>query len=149
MVTIEEGKTLNFMDESQNFIADLTTARDVQYCSMKISNDEDAIVLFNAMNNPEKRIGDCINQVIEVKDVFCEVVNCENRETAQISRCPRIVLIDKNGIGYQAVSLGIYSALKKVFALKGTPDQWNEPVKLQVNQVTRGERKMLTFKMVK
>ena len=137
------------MEEDERFIMDLTAERKVQYCSMKPKNEDEEIVLFNAMNNPEKRIGDCINMTIEVRHVFCEVVTCINRETGESNLCPRIVLIDKDGIGYQAVSLGVFSALKKIFGIKGNPGTWKKAVKLQVVQITKGDRKLLTFNMVK
>lgn len=145
-----EGNTaLAVMDEDERFIMDLTSERKTQFCSMIPKNEDEEIVLFNAMNNPEKRIGDCINMTINVKHVFCEVVTCVNRETAETNMCPRIVLIDTDGVGYQAVSLGVFSALKKIFAIKGSPTTWKKPVKLQVVQITKGDRKLLTFNMVK
>lgn len=148
--TQAEGNTaLAVMDEDERFIMDLTAERKTQFCSMVPKNEDEEIVLFNAMNNPEKRIGDCINMTINVKHVFCEVVTCVNRETGETNMCPRIVLIDTDGVGYQAVSLGVFSALKKIFAIKGSPTTWKKPVKLQVIQITKGDRKILTFNMVK
>lgn len=148
--TQAEGNTaLAVMDEDERFIMDLTAERKTQFCSMIPKNEDEEIVLFNAMNNPEKRIGDCINMTINVKHVFCEVVTCVNRETGETNMCPRIVLIDTDGVGYQAVSLGVFSALKKIFTIKGSPTTWKKPVKLQVVQITKGDRKLLTFNMVK
>lgn len=146
---VEGNTTLAVMDEDERFIMDLTAERKTQFCSMIPKNEDEEVVLFNAMNNPEKRIGDCINMTINVKHVFCEVVTCVNRETGESNMCPRIVLIDTEGVGYQAVSLGVFSALKKIFAIKGSPTTWKKPVKLQVVQITRGDRKLLTFNMVK
>lgn len=146
-VTNETG--LMTMQEDERFIMDLTAERKVQFCSMVPKNEDEEIILFNAMNNPEKRIGDCINLTIEVKHVFCEVVTCINRETGESNICPRIVLIDKDGVGYQAVSTGIYSALKKIISIKGNPANWKKPVKLQITQITKGDRKLLTFNLVK
>lgn len=137
------------MDEDERFIADLTSNRITQYCSMSPKNEDDEKVLFNAMNNPEKRIGDCINETIVIRDVFCEVVQCVNRDTGETNMCPRVVIIDDKGVGYQAVSVGIFSALKKIFVVKGgLPDTWKKPVKVKVQQITKGDRKMLTFNMV-
>lgn len=147
--TEESKATVAVMDEDERFIMDLTSERKVQFCSMTPKNEDEEIILFNAMNNPEKRIGDCINMTIEVKHVYCEVVTCQNRETGEESTCPRIVLIDKDGIGYQAVSMGVFSALKKVMNIKGNPATWKKPVKLQVKQISKGDRKLLTFDMVK
>lgn len=145
----ERNTELAVMDEDERFIMDLTAERKTQFCSMTPKNEDEEIVLFNAMNNPEKRIGDCINMTINVKHVFCEIVTCVNRETGETNMCPRIVLIDTDGVGYQAVSLGVFSAMKKIFAIKGSPTTWKKPVKLQVVQITKGDRKLLTFNMVK
>lgn len=137
------------MDENENFIMDLTSDRKTQFCSMIPKNEDEEVVLFNAMNNPEKRIGDCINTTIEVSHVFCEIVTCVNRETGESTLCPRTVLIDSKGVGYQAVSMGVFSALKKIFSIKGSPETWKSPVKLKVIQITKGDRKLLTFNMIK
>lgn len=134
-------------DEGENFIVDLTS-RQTSYCSMSAETMEDKALLYNAMNNTEKRIKDCINEVIEVKDVFVEVVNCTNQETGVLSRCPRTVLIDVNGVGYQAVSLGIFSALKKLFSVFGEPKDWAAPLKIKIKQVSHGTRNILTFDIV-
>lgn len=145
----EGNAALAVMDEDERFIMDLTAERKTQFCSMVPKNEDEEVILFNAMNNPQKRIGDCINMTINVKHVFCEVVTCVNRETGESNLCPRIVLIDTDGVGYQAVSMGVFSALKKIFAIKGNPATWKKPVKLQVVQITKADRKLLTFNMVK
>ena len=99
------------------------------------------------MNNPDRRIADCINMTIKAKDVYIEVVNCTNTETGEVTACPRIVIIDDKGVAYQAVSVGIYSALKKVVQVYGAPT-WEKPIPLMVKQITKGERKMLTLNVV-
>ena len=131
------------MDDNKNFIADLTS-RTTTFCSMVANSPKEKALLFKAMNNPEKRIGDCINMTINAKDLFCEVVDCINKETGEVQTCPRMVIIDDKGIGYQAVSLGVYSALKKVMQVFGQPT-WKEPLPLKVLQITKGDRKLLTF----
>lgn len=132
-----------FADEGYSVAVDLTSAQ-TQFCSMSAETQEEKAKLYNAMNNPEKRIGDCINMTINAKDLYIEVVNCTNEETGEITACPRIVIIDDEGVGYQAVSVGIFSALKKVVQVFGAPT-WETPVKLKVQQITKGARKMLTL----
>lgn len=135
-----------FADMGFDVSVDMTTAQ-TQFCSMTASTDEDKAKLFNAMNNPDKRLADCINMKIKAKDLYIEVVNCTNEETGEITACPRIVIIDDKGVSYQAVSIGIYSALKKVIQVFGTPT-WEKPVTLEVKQVSKGTRKMLTLNVV-
>lgn len=148
LATAEQTTTPVTMDDNANFIVDLTS-RTTAYCSMTASTPKEQATLYNAMNNPDKRIKDCINEVISVKDVFVEVVNCTNAETGETSTCPRTVLIDENGVGYQAVSLGVFSALKKLFAVYGEPCNWTAPVKVKVRQINKSTNKnILTLDVV-
>lgn len=134
------------MDDNSTFIADLTS-RQTTFCSYQAKTPQEKAILFKAMNNPEKRIGDCINMEIVAKDLYCEVVTCVNKETGESNVCPRIVIIDDKGVGYQAVSLGVFSAIKKVIQVFGQPS-WTTPIKLKVVQITKGEKKLLTFDVV-
>ena len=135
-----------FADEGFNIAVDMTTAK-TQFTSMVAETAEEKAKLFNAMNNPDERLADCINKRIKAKDLYIEVVNCTNEETGEVTACPRIVIIDENGKSYQAVSIGIYSALKKVIQVYGAPT-WETPVTLEVRQITKGNRKMLTLNVI-
>ena len=138
--------TSRYADEGFSIAVDMTTAQ-TQFCSMKAETKEEKTALYNAMNNPDKRLADCINMQIKAKDLYVEVVNCTNEETGEVTACPRIVIIDEKGVSYQAVSIGIYSALKKVIQVFGAPS-WTDPVTLEVKQITKGSRKMLTLNVV-
>lgn len=128
--------------EIDGLVADLTT-RQTSFCSLTATTPEEKAKLFNLMNAPQHRLSDMINMSIEVTDIFVETVQCANKD-GEIILTPRIVLIDKNGEGYQCVSMGIYGALKKLFSIYGTP-HWEEPLSLTVKQVTKGEYKILTL----
>lgn len=134
-------------EDNAKFIVDLTAPRSTQYCSLVATTDVEKALLFKAMNNPEKRISDCINTTINVKDVYVEVVQCVNKETGEMQDCPRIVLIDDKGMGYQCVSIGMFSALKKVFSVYGVPT-YDKALPIKIVQITKGERKLLTFDVV-
>lgn len=135
-----------YADEGFSLVADMTSAK-TQFCSMFATTKEEKAQLYNAMNNPDARLADCINMQIKAKDLYVEVVNCTNEETGEVTACPRIVIIDDEGKSYQAVSIGIYSALKKIIQVYGSPT-WAEPVCLEVKQITKGQRKMLTLNVV-
>lgn len=136
-----------FADEGFNIALDMTTAK-TQFTSVVATTDEEKASLFNAMNNPDKRLADCINMTIKAKDLYIEVVNCTNEETGEVTACPRIVIIDDKGVSYQCVSVGIYSALKKLIQVYGAPT-WETPLKLAVKQISKGNRKMLTLDVMK
>lgn len=134
-------------DDDARFIVDLTT-RATQYCSMKAESDKEKAALFNATNNPDFRLADMINMEVKVKDVFVEAVHCTNRDTGEVNICPRVVLIDDKNVGYQCVSIGVFSAIKKLFGIYGEPMYWSAPIKMIVKQITKGERQMLTLNVV-
>ena len=140
-------------DDGSNYIINLGE-RNVSYCTMIPQNEEEQDLLFTAMNNPEKRISDCINMEIEVKDIFVEVVFCTDQYDPSIKHpCPRTVLIDTDGVGYQAVSLGIYSAVKKMLDTYGVklPNGTvglAKPKKFRVIQITKDKKSLLTFNPV-
>jgi len=119
-------------------------ARSEMFCSLPATTREEKAALFNAMSNPDERLGDHINEIILIKDVFAETIQLTNEETGEIQNVPRIVLIAADGTSYAATSTGIFSALKRVFQLFGTPT-WEEPIPVKVLQVTRKERKLLTL----
>jgi len=143
---VAQNRVNRFDDEGFNLVVDMTTAQ-TSFCSMKAETDEQKAKLYNAMNNPEKRLADCINMQIKAKDLYIEVVNCTNEETGEVTACPRIVIIDDKGVSYQAVSVGIYSALKKAIMVYGAPT-WVKPVTMEVKQITKGNKKMLTLNVV-
>lgn len=143
-MTVYNRPAINrFEDEGFNVVVDMTSAQ-TQFCSMVAETHEEKAAMFNAMNNPDKRIADCINMTIAARDLYIEIVNCTNEETGEVNACPRIVIIDKDGVSYQAVSIGIYSALKKAIQVFGPPT-WETPVNLEVKQITKGNKKMLTL----
>lgn len=136
-----------FNDDGMNLIADLTTPTTSAFCSLIPQTEDEEKILYNATMSPAKRVGDCINEVINLRHVFCEIITVTNEETGEVSRVPRTVLIDDNGVGYQCVSTGIFNAIKKLFAVKGMPDTWVNPVTVKVQQITKGKRQILTLIM--
>lgn len=114
------------------------------YCSIKNETKEDKKRIFNVMNAPDYRLSDCINKKISVKDVYIEIVDMVKQDTGEVTKTPRVVLIDKDDKSYQCVSYGVFNSLKKLMMIYGEPS-WNEPVDVVVKQVTRGDRKILTL----
>lgn len=132
------------MTPGMNYATSLEDTNATSFCSFLPETPKEKALLFKGMNNPDKRIGECINEVIMAKDVFCETVTCTNQQTGEVDVCPRVVIFDAEGKAYQAVSMGVYSALKKVIQVFGMPT-WDDPIPLKVRQITKGERKLLTF----
>lgn len=137
---MEEVMTIAKMDARKELSAE---TNDV-FCSVTGGDRKARAMVFNAMNNPDHKVGDCINKVINVKDVLAEFIEVTNEETGELEPAPRVVLIDENGESYQAVSKGIFNAVKKAIATFGAPT-WDEPLPCLIKQVSLGKNQMLTF----
>ena len=112
--------------------AELSEQSTSTYCSIKGGDRKTKAQLYNASNN------------IKVKDVLVEAIELVNEETGEMERAPRVVLIDDKGKAYQAVSMGIFNAVKKAIQIFGEPT-WDEPIEFTVKQVTVKNGSMLTL----
>lgn len=119
------------------------------YCSIQATgNRADDAKVFNAINNPEYRIADFINKHIEVENFAVEIVELENEETGEVSRVPRVVLIDTDGAAYQATSIGMLTAIKNAVIVFGNAP-WNPALEIEIKQKATRSGSMLTFTVVK
>ena len=114
------------------------------YCSIVAESFDDKAKIFNAMSSPDERLRNHINEIIKIRDVYCEIVECVNKDTGEKSEAPRVVLIDTEGKSYQCVSTGIFNSLKRLFTVFGMPT-WEKGVPCKVKQVSNGERQILTL----
>lgn len=114
------------------------------FCSVKAESMEDKALVFNAANNPQHKIADFINKKIMLRDVYAETLELVNKETGECDKAPRIVLIDDKGEAYECVSVGMFSALKKLIATFGEPT-WEQPIPVVVKQEKVANGSMLTL----
>lgn len=128
----------------QNELSEKSTST---FCSVQGGDRKAKALVYNAMNNPTHRIGDCINKKLKIKDVLAELIELESEETGEMQVVPRVVLIDEKGESYQAVSTGIFNAVKKAIAVFGAPT-WDEPIEIEIKQISLGKNQMLTFDVI-
>lgn len=132
------------VDGNMNLAQEMSQGAASMYCSLKAGTRAEKAAVFNASNNPTHKVGDYINKVITVRDVLCEVIQVENQETGLPDQAIRTVLIDENGETYQAVSAGIFNALKKAIQMFESPT-WDPALPCLIKQVPVGKGSMLTF----
>ena len=75
--------------------------------------------------------------------MLVEIIQVENEETGEVEEAPRVVLIDDKGAAYQAVSAGMFSAVKKAIQIFGQPT-WDEPLPMLIKQISVKRGSMLT-----
>lgn len=140
-----QNTSLQVFNDDTGLIGELTT-RSAQFCSFTAETYEEKALMFKAMNNPDKRLADCINQEIFLVDVFCETVGIKQDDDSTVI-CPRIVLIDNERISYQCVSQGVMNALKKLITVYGLPT-WEKPIKIMPRGIKKNKFTILTFDVV-
>lgn len=127
----------------------LTNPESAFFCSIPNSGSrEDAIKIYNAINNKGDSLDDHKGEVIEMVNVAAHPVELVDENTGELVRSLRTIIIDKNGKNYDAVSQGIASSLQKVFAIVGSAP-FNPPLKIKVvEQKTRKGFKTNTIELV-
>lgn len=136
---IVETVSMPMMDLSRELSENATSI----YCSVNGGDRKSKALVYNAANNPEHKVGDYINKTINVKDVLVEEIELVNEESGNMERAPRVVLIDDKGEAYQAVSMGMFNAVKTAIQVFGAPT-WDEPLPMLIKQITVKNGSMLT-----
>lgn len=134
-------------DTGAELITALTNEVPLMYSSFSPQNEAEKATLFNLMNGDCKRLGDMVNIPIAIKDVFVEVVDMLDKNTGEIVKAPRIILIDSDNQGYACVSKGVFSALKKMMlpTMFGQPT-WSPAIKVIPQRIQKGaDRSILTL----
>ena len=109
---------------------------------------ESRVKIYNAINKAEEKLDDHKGEVLDIVDVVAHGVTLVDEQTGETIECTRIVLLDVNGVGYESISIGIYSSLQKIFAIVGVPT-WIEAVKMKcIEQKTRKGFKTLTLELI-
>lgn len=132
-------------------VADFTApAENMMYCSLKSDGTmKSKAAIFNAVNSPEKRVSDCIGDVINLKDIVAHPVKLVDEKTGELLETMRMVLISDAGVGYEAVSTGLVNAVQRILQIFGQPESWTEPIPVKVVQkgTRNGNNKVTTLKI--
>lgn len=102
------------------------------YCSKVIETEEEKKEMFNTLESCDILLNDCVNNEIELKDIYIEERQVVDKETGEVKTKFRTILFDVNGQTYATGSYGIYNILSKIVKIYGLPDTWTKPLKVKV-----------------
>lgn len=111
------------------------------YCSVKANTQQEKIKLFNALENADLRLNDCVGQEIAIKDVYVERYMKQENDEEKVKF--RTILFGEDGKTYVTAAYGIYNAVSKIFRTFGTPDTWTESLKVKVTKRDIGNGKQV------
>ena len=120
------------------------------FCSMVDDGTRASkVAIYNAVNNAEEQLSEHVNEVLEIVDVIAHEIDLPDMNTGEVVKVVRTVLVDVNGVGYQAVSQGVISSLSKIFQIVGLPSWIDEPVKMKPKKVkTANKFEVLTIELI-
>ena len=102
------------------------------YCSISANTLDEKKKLFNALEECDVLLNDCVGEEIRVKDVYVEEKQIVDESTGEIKPKFRTILFDENGKTYATGSYGVYNAVAKITLVFGLPSEWEEPITVKV-----------------
>lgn len=114
----------------------------------QLQDNEKKKAIFHAMNTPDHKLSDAINMEINLENVYIAPTQVTDDQTGEVSILPLIVLIDASGESYVCSASGVLNALKRLFTIFGPPNEWKEPLKIKVKQISVKRGSMLTIDIV-
>ena len=120
------------------------------YCSIRDDGTmQSKARIFNSINSPDKRISDCIGETISLANIVAHPIQLVDENSGELIETMRMVLVDDQGVSYEAVSTGIVNAVARILQIFGQPDTWQGPIKVKpVQKGTRnGNNKVTTLKV--
>ena len=117
------------------------------YCSVVTDGSmKSKASIYNAINSPDKKLDECLGEVIELKDIIAHEVELVDQNTGEVIRPLRTILVDTKGMTYQAVSVGVANSLTRIFQIFGQPGTWETPIKVKpVKKKTNNGTNMVTL----
>lgn len=122
------------------------------YCSMDMNDALNKKKFLNGTENADYRLSDCLNNEIEIEDVYIEenIKTETDEKTGEVKEYPkyRTIIWDKNGNTYATGSYGIFNILQKIFFVYGEPNTWNSPLKVKVTKKNVNDKQMFTLEVI-
>ena len=129
-----------------NEIANMSKGQLGLFSTITGDSFEDKASLLNALSNSEP-VAENLKSTIELVNVVIEAVDMADETSGEIKAQPRIVLIDKAGNAFHAISGPAYRDVKRLLAVMGHPNTWPAPLPIHVVQEGQGTRKYFTVKL--
>ena len=119
------------------------------YCSIVCKNSEEKKKLFNALEKADVLLNDVVGTEFELANVYIHKYDKINEETGEVEQKVRIILFDSEGKSYACGSFGIFNILGRMFEVFGTPNTWEEPLKVRViKKDIKDNKKMLSLEVI-
>ena len=122
-------------------IFDNKTNERQMYSSFDVETKENKAKLFNATENADVLVNDCINQELVLKDVYMERIPFVDEQTGEQKTKYRTILFDENGQTYATGAYGVYNTVAKILSIYGIDYLHEEGLKVVIAKATTKDNK--------
>ena len=96
-----------------------------------------------------KKVRDHLGKKIDLEHIIVQPVELADENTGEVTKQPRVILIDADGTAYYGISGGLFRAVGDVIGMLGEPDTWPEPLPVTVKeQQGRGANRFYTIEII-
>ena len=115
------------------------------YSTFDVETKENKAKLFNATENADVLVNDCIGQKLVLKDVYMERIPVVDEETGEQKIKYRTILFDENGQTYATGAYGIYNTVSKILAIYGIEYLHEEGLEVEIAKGSSKDNKTRLF----
>ena len=104
--------------------------------------------LYNALNSTGEKLGEHVGDTITVSNIVLQGSTFTDEETGELQKFARLILVGPEGQIYKSTSRGMVRAAIQLLQVFGTPDQWGQPIIIQIERVQLRKGYTYNFKVV-
>ena len=104
--------------------------------------------LYNALNSTGEKMGEYVGETITVSNIVLQGSTFTDEETGELQKFTRLILVGPEGQIYKSTSRGMVRAAIQLMQVFGTPDQWGQPLTIQIERVQLRKGYTYNFKVV-
>lgn len=121
---------------TDSLLSGLTTTNGI-FTTVKGTDFDSRRKIFSAVNDA-KSVSDLHGKPFVIADLVIEATEFVNEKTGEVDPSVRTIFITPDGDAYQAFSVPVFNAAKRLLGLLGEPESWPEPVKVSVTEEGKG-----------
>lgn len=119
------------------------------FCSIHPKSNAERVALFNALEQCDVRLNDEVGSEIDIKDVYIQEYEKPDTNTGELRKAHRTILFDVNGKTHVTSSNYFYVSMAKIMDVFGTPDQWDQPIRIKVvKKSVQNNRQALSLQII-
>lgn len=131
MDEVELARTQPQEDVVTSAVQALGSGQALAYSSIQGDDFESKLAVLSAITDSSP-ISENLGKTIQLVDLVVQVIDLTDPQTGELTRQPRIILVDADGVAYHAISSGMLRSLSNLIGVLGQPATWPTPVPVTV-----------------